>query len=215
MSYRFGCLLPVMLSALVVGACYGSPQTTTIISTIGEQQTARLPASATLADPKNDLVDGNGKKAKRQPMIDITALDATSDGSKLHAVLTVAGDVPAKLPATLQEVSYLIVIEADQSGDEDYNVLIGNTEKGGWSASLVDQGVGESYAGELFPGAFSITGNRITVSVPLTSLGSPTQLRISAITQVADHESGDVTAEDQVPMGEQYRPDSSWLMLET
>jgi hypothetical protein len=168
--------------------------------------------SAVLTDAKNDLVDASGKKAKPQPLIDITELNATSDGSgQMQLVLTVAGDIPATLPSTTREVTYALIIEADRSGDQNYALLVTNGEQGRWSVALTDYSAGKTHPGD--PEFAGVSGNHIALEVALSDLGSPSSLRISAIAQVADHKTGKVIAEDQVPKGEQYRPDASWLTL--
>ena len=133
-----------------------------------------------LTDGKNDLVDANGKKAKPQPIIDITELNATSDGTgSLQLSLTVAGDIPETLPSTTREVTYAVVIETDRSGDQDYALLVTNGEQGRWSVALTNYLAGKSYPGD--PEFSGVNGNHIALEVALSDLGSPSSLRISAI----------------------------------
>jgi hypothetical protein len=202
----------LVLAALALVGCVGGHTESTIIGTIGEPESVKPAVSAVLTNGKNDLVDANGKKANPQPIIDITELNAMSDGTgSLQLGLTVAGDIPATLSSTAREVTYAIVIEADGSGDEDYALLVTNGEQGRWSVALTDYSAGKTLAGDReFSG---VSGHHIALDVALTDLGSPSSLRISAIAQVADHKTGKVIAEDQVPEGEQHRPDASWLTL--
>ena len=98
--------------------------------TVAPAANAGLVAEATtIKDPKNDLVDENGKKAARAPHIDLTRLDAAADGTELRMSLTMAGNVPPEMSSIRQELTYLVIIEADASGEMNYWVTLGKPGK--------------------------------------------------------------------------------------
>jgi hypothetical protein len=172
-----------------------------------------LVAEGTIKDAKSDLTDPNGKKVGRKPHIDLTQLQAVADGRNLRLSLTMAGNVPAKVPSVQQELKYLVAVEADGSGVDDYWVTLTNMENGSWSVSYTDWATGLSGNDETFPGSFTVTDNHIDVTISLTALGSPSALRLAVYTQLADHKTGNVAAQDQAPKGEPYVPAKAWLTL--
>jgi hypothetical protein len=169
--------------------------------------------AVSIKDPKNDLVNEDGKKVKRVPHVDITRLYAWANGAELRVTLRMAGDVPDEMSSVRQELNYLVMVEADESGSEDYWLMLTNQEDGSWAPELTDLATGQGRHGDDFPGYHVIADNELSFSVSLTALGSPSSLRLSAITQKADHETGRVEAEDQAPKGEQYIPADAWLKL--
>jgi hypothetical protein len=214
------------VSALLVAACGGggpAPQRPAEDSTATRAPAIAAPEPAEdglvadavgIKDPKSDLRNADGKKIKKRvPHIDITRLSASADGTDLRITLRLAGDVPREMASFQQELNYLVVLEADKSGENDYWLMLTNLEAGSWSPALSDWATNYTKDEDEFPGTFVVADNEVSFIVSLSALGSPTSLRLSAITQKADHETGDVEAEDQVPKGEQYVPAKSWLTL--
>jgi hypothetical protein len=170
-------------------------------------------AATVLTDKKNDLVDEDGGEAPRNPHVDITKVEARADGTDLIVSITLAGGLPDTLSSLRQELTYLFVIEADDSGEFDYWMTVENREDGHWSPSLTDWATSQSYFDDEYPGSYSVDANAVMMRIPLWALGSPSRVRLQAISQRADHESGEVVAEDQAPEGEQYRPSADWLAI--
>jgi hypothetical protein len=168
---------------------------------------------AALTDSKNDLADEDGHKAKSNPQIDLVRAEATADGTDLQVTMTMAGNVPAKISSNRQELNYVVEVEAKGAKTLDYWLIVTNLEGGAWYAALTDWGGNSAEEDNEFPGTFAVDKNQVTIRVPLAVLGSPTRLRMMAVTQRADHKSGKVVAEDQVPKGDQSVPTTSWLTL--
>lgn len=105
------------------------------------------------------------------------------------------------------------MVEADDSGEFNYWLSVENRESGAWAASLTDWSTNYTYDQEEFPGSFSVEGAKVAIRIPLDTLGSPSLVRLSAITQRADHTTGAVGAEDQAPEGAQFEPTQAWLTL--
>ena len=218
-----------LVAVIVVAAGCGSGPFVSHAGTIAPDETAAATAATaaatatltdglvarpqTITDPKNDLVDEDGRKAKTNPHIDLTRMEAEADGSDLQVTMTMAGDIPAKISSTRQELNYVVEVEAEGSQPFDYWLLVTNLESGAWYAALTDWAGNSAEEDNEFPGTFVVGRNVVTVRVPLTVLGSPSRLRMLAVTQRADHKSGKVVAEDQVPKGDQSVPSKSWLTL--
>lgn len=167
-----------------------------------------------LKDPKGDLVDEDGQKAARNPHVDVLNVSASADGEHLWVGLTLAGTVPDSISTVRQELTYLLMIEADLSGDYDYSATIENREDGDWVGSLTDWATGQTYSNAAFPGVVSVAGNVLSYRIRLTALGSPSTLRIGVITQRAEHEDGTVLAQDDVPANaDGFAPSGKWLIL--
>jgi hypothetical protein len=93
-------------------------------------------------------------------------------------------------------------------------ILVANRENGTWYASLTDFSSGHADTGDAFPGSLFIADKLVTITVPLTSLRMPTQLRLGVVSQRADHAHGAVLAEDEAPKGASTdKPGETWLTL--
>jgi hypothetical protein len=88
-----------------------------------------------------------------------------------------------------------------------------NLESGSWSPSLTDYSTGQAYSDTTFPGVATVAGRTVSITVSLDALGTPEHLRLSAVTQRADNETGGVIAEDELTEGAQGSPMGQWLSL--
>ena len=70
-----------------------------------------------------------------------------------------------------QELNYLVVIEADASGGNDYWLMLTNLEDGSWSPVLSDYTTNYTKDDDEFPGSHVIADNEVSFTVPLTALG--------------------------------------------
>jgi hypothetical protein len=168
-----------------------------------------------IKDKKGDLVDEADDPVTKNGQVDIVKLTASADGSSLRLLLDLAGDVPAGVSSTDQQITYLFQVETDRSGTFDYWIVISNLENGAWSASITDYteaGHGASAYGPRFPGSNVVDGRSVAVTVALQALGHPSRLRIAAAAQRADHVSGVVLAEDHAPK-DTTKPSKAWLAL--
>jgi hypothetical protein len=217
---------PGLVAAIVAAAGCGSGPIASDARTVAPYESAAASGAATatltkglvarpeaITDPRNDLVDEDGRKAKTNAHIDLTRLEAEADGSDLQVTMTLAGDIPARTSSTRQELNYVVEVEADGAQPFDYWLLVTNLESGAWYAALTDWAGNSAEEDNEFPGTLVVAKNLVIVRVPLSVLGSPTRLRMLAVTQRADHKSGKVVAEDQVPKGDQSVPTKSWLTL--
>jgi hypothetical protein len=170
----------------------------------------------TLEDRRGDLVDGNREKVSEHAPVDILNMTGYADGDELHLTLALAGTAPRTRSPLDQETTYLFAVEKDGSGQSDYWITLRNRGSGVSSPELIEntgEGGTRTSSGDTFPGAMEVDENTVKATVRLDALGDPSTLRISAITQGTDFETGDVLAEDQVPEGRQDTPGDAWLTL--
>ena len=223
----------LVAAVLAAAACGAAPVASPVVTAVPETSvastepaTATATASATatvtaglvappraLTDPKNDLVDEDGHKATRNPHIDLVRVEAEADGTDLQVTMTMAGNVPARISPNRQELDYVVEVEAQGAQTLDYWLLVTNVEGGAWYAALTDREGDSAEEDNEFPGTLVVDKNSVIVRVPLAVLGSPSRLRMMAVTQRADHKSGKVVAEDQVPRGDQSVASTRWLTL--
>ena len=221
MNVRLLTAVAVVSSALLMscgGSASPSPAPSSSPSASQTPRTSPAPSGPTgkiakLKDPKSDLKDPDGGTAKRRSDIDIVAVSGQVVKGQLVVNVQVAATIAATYPSAKADVSYLVAIEADGSGDSDYWLTLTNREDGSWVPELTDWATSETYPDKEFPGAGAPSKSTVSFRVDLESLGSPGELRLSVITQVADHETGNVVAEDQSPAGQQYIPDKKWLTV--
>jgi hypothetical protein len=64
-----------------------------------------------------------------------------------------------------------------------------------------------------YRGSYALTDNVMVLTIPLTALGSPSRMRLHAVTQLADLESGDVLASDAAPKGVMGGSPEGWMTL--
>lgn len=225
-ALRSASLVAAVLAAAACGSAPAASPAVTVVPEASvasaEAPTATAAATATeglvatpraLTDPKNDLVDEDGHKATRNPHIDLVRVEAEADGTELQVTMTMAGNVPAKISPDRQELDYVVEVEAQGAQTLDYWLLVTNVDGGAWYAALTDWEGNSAEEDNEFPGTLVVDKNSVMVHVPLAVLGSPSRLRMMAVTQRADHKSGRVVAEDQVPRGDQSIASKSWLTL--
>lgn len=208
-----GCASPALVRPSVTVAPEGSAVTTEAPPTTATAIAGLVAGPRALTDPTNDLVDEDGHKANRNPAVDLTRFEANADGTELNVTMTLDGDVPTKVSSTSQELNYIVEVEAAGAQPFDYWLLVTNLESGAWYAALTDWDGNSAEEDNQFPGTFIVAKNHVIISVPLAALGSPTRLTLMAVTQRADHASGKVVAEDQVPTGDQSIASKDWLTL--
>ena len=179
MKFQIAALAVSAGVAMVVASCGGTEATrppeesAAPAATRAPAMAAPVPAddglvadAVTIKDPKNDLVNEDGRKVKRVPQIDITRLYAWANGTDLRITLRLAGNVPKDMSSVSQELNYLVVIEADESGEYDYWVMLTNLEDGSWSVALSDWATGLSQSDEKFPGYHVIAKNEVSFPYP-------------------------------------------------
>lgn len=197
-----------MLAVVLTASCgFGASPSSTSTSDPQLVATAR-----SIADPPGDLADEAGKKVVGNTPVDLTQVEASADGTDLRVTLTMAGDVPPKIASTSQKLNYIVVIEADRSGDFDYSLIVTNLETGVWSVGYTEWPTGVAHTDANFPGTFQVLKNQVTFTISLSAIGSPASLRMSAITKLADKD-GNIVAQDQAPTGDPYKPAEGWLSL--
>jgi hypothetical protein len=208
-----GCASPALVRPSVTVAPEASAVTAEAPPTTATAIEGLVAGPRALTDPTNDLVDEDGHKANRNPAVDLTRFEANADGTELNVTMTLDGDVPTKVSSTSQELNYIVEVEAAGAQPFDYWLLVTNLESGAWYAALTDWDGNSAEEDNQFPGTFIVAKNHVIISVPLAALGSPTRLTLMAVTQRADHASGKVVAEDQVPTGDQSIASKDWLTL--
>ncbi len=219
----------IVLGALVVtalvGCSEGAPVTTvtangspgpvvTFINTSAPISGQLIAGQVELEDAKGDLVDEDGRTSARNPHVDVRRVSASADGTHLWVSVDVGGTIPASISTTRQLLNYLLIIEADRSGEFDYWVAVENRENGSWVGNLTDWATSQTYAEENFPGVVSVSDNTVSFRISLTALGSPSSVRIGVVTQRAENSDGSVLAQDEVPAGSfDFKPTKTWLRL--
>jgi hypothetical protein len=194
----------VLLAALVAGC--GSPAAIPQPTQAGARSlptptiTARpgLVANAELKDKRGDVHGGEGRDAPRTPRVDIVKVTAAADGDHIRVALYFAGDVPKTLSSFEEEITYGIDMTVNDSGNVDYSVTVGNLEGGNWDARLTPW-FDTAAIEYLHP----IVDGLVGFVVPLSSIGSPTAIRLRVIAERVDHADGSLLAEDH----------TSWLTL--
>ena len=166
-----------------------------------------------LKDPKADLRNASGGVVTGHGIVDVVGVSGQIVKGQLVVKIQVVGKIPASYSTTKAEINYIVAVERDESGDSDYWVALTNREDGSWVAELTVWDTSDTLAAEQFPGTGTADNRTVSLRVDLAALGSPHTLRLSVISQVANAESGDVLAEDQVPAGQQYLPSKKWLTL--
>ncbi len=202
----------------LLAACGGStgPSGSGAADPSAARPAASAGGPATLQDAQGDLKDDTGAAAKPRPDIDVKQVSASTAGGNLVVDLVLAGNIPAKSPATKTQTSYAITIEPNGTGRSDYWLQLTNQKNGSWQAELDDWTVNKAFAGKTFPGSFKLTKNVLRMTVKLKALHSPSTIRLAVLTQLTDQLSGAVVvAEDVAPEGEPYQPTDQWLTLKT
>ena len=214
----------VVCISIIVAACGGAEAPPSSPPTPGATATAQpnqsplgdgmTSAPVAFDDGENDLVDSDdGSRADRNPHIDLTRVEASANGMEVVISMTMAAVIPPDVSASEQELTYVVAIQADRSDDLLYWAFVGNDDSGDWYGGYTEFATGLSFDGASFPGVVDVSGSTVTMRLPLEWVGSPTTLRMMAVTQSADHATGDVHGEDQAPEGDQSVPADGWLTL--
>jgi hypothetical protein len=183
--------------------------------TYGESPPAGTPAPAvTIKDAAGDITDSSGKKVSKNALIDITALSGSADRGNLNLKLALAGAVPESLSSKKQALTYRFVLETNRSGAYDFWVTLSNTAAGKWAITLDDyRPGGQSYTDSDFHGTLKASGKAIIATIPLWELGSPSTIRIAALSRRDDQKTKKLVAADHVPKRSADSPGSDWLTI--
>ena len=173
------------------------------------------PTSASLDDPAGDLTSLEGAAVAGPAHLDALRVEASVDGETLFVTLRLASGPPSGVDGSVEQMTYLIVIDTDGPEDMDYWVTAENRSSGNFAFTLTDWADSYTYDTDTgdYPGAGAIADDTILWRLPLDALGSPSRLRISIWAQLSvDFEP---VAEDFVPDG---GPDLSgdpvgWLVV--
>jgi hypothetical protein len=209
------------LVGLLVGGCglapggSSEPEPSGSPLTYEASPTAASPAPVvTIKDDAGDLTDARGRKVTKNALVDITSLSASADRGKLSLKLVVAGAVPKSLSSKKGALTYRFVLETNRSGAYDFWVTLANTSDGKWAVTLDDyRPGGQSYTGSDFHGTLAATGAAIVASIPLSVLGSPSTVRIAAMTRRDDEATKQLVAADHVPKRSADTPGNDWLIV--
>jgi hypothetical protein len=156
------------------------------------------PASGTLEDATGDLRDQSGAPVAGYGYIDITMLTGAVAASDLVVQLTLAA-APPDLDASVDEITYLIILDTHGDDDPEYWIGLQNLSDAAYRPTMNDWVAGTAFDGDAFPGGAAVEGRLAAWRVPLGALGSPGRIRMSAVTQDVLAASGEVVAEDQLP----------------
>ena len=139
---------------------------------------AQEPAVGSLAliDAAGDLVDvDTGEPIEGPGYMDLTGLEVSADGGQLAIRFDVADTVPAAPDPLHTSVDYVLNIDTDGDGFQDYHVAVGS--EGGWQATLFDYDtVFETELGEAV-----VADRSLGAIVLLSELGFPSEMRFQGL----------------------------------
>jgi len=160
---RFGCMVAMGLSLALLLPSTG---------------TAQEAASGSLAlqDATGDLHDfATGEPFEGPGYMDLTGLDVSTDGGQLTVRFHVAEAVPEAPDPLYTTVDYILNIDTDGDGFQNYHIQIGSED--GWQARLFDHDtVFETELGEAV-----VVDDSLVAMVLLSELGSPTDMRFQGL----------------------------------
>jgi hypothetical protein len=207
-------LLVAGCSGLPIGLPSSAPATPRPVHADDDPTTGITAPQVSLQDAKGDPTDGRGRKVTKNSMIDIVVLAGSADGTDLHLTLTLGASIPKTLSSKKQAITYRFAVEANDSGTFDFWITLANQDSGKWLASIADyRSGGQTYSGAQFRGSLAVAGNTVTGTIPLWMLGSPSRVRIAAITLRSDQAAKKFVAGDHVPKRSADTPGPDWLTL--
>jgi hypothetical protein len=190
-----------MRSSISVTAVGLSIATALLVPLAGEAQGPAV-GSLSLQDAAGDLSDvATGEPLEGPAYIDLTGLDVSADGGQLTVRFDVAEAVPEAPDPTYTTVDYVLNIDTDGDGFQNYHLQIGS--EGGWQAALFDYDT--VFETEL--GAATVTGQSLMAMVLLSELGFPPAMRFQGLMSAVEYADpvGDPFAfvewEDRAPDG--------------
>jgi hypothetical protein len=169
-----------MRSSISVTAAGLSIVTALLVPLAGEAQGPAV-GSLSLLDPAGDLRDvATGEPLEGPAYIDLTGLDVSTDGGQLTVRFDVAEPVPEAPDPLFTTVDYVLNIDTDGDGFQNYHLQIGS--EGGWRATLFDYDtVFETELGEA-----TVTGQSLVAMVLLSELGFPPAMRFQGLMSAVD-----------------------------
>lgn len=126
-------------------------------------------------------------------------MEADAFASEIRLQLALLAAPPPSLSG-LEKVSYVFVLDTDGDVGPEYSINFETRDDGSYAASLDDHLGGYRYEGSEFPGSILFQERVVFVQLALSSLGSPTNMKVCAVTR-ATGPNGTVAAEDNVPDG--------------
>jgi len=132
--------------------------------------------SLVLQDLTGDLHDlATGEPLEGPGYMDLTGIDISADGGQLMARFEVAEVVPEAPDPQYTTVDYILNIDTDGDGFQNYHIQIGSED--GWQARLFDHDtVFETELGEAV-----VVDDSLVAMVLLSELGSPTDMRFQGL----------------------------------
>ena len=153
------------------------------------------------SDPTGDLVHETGKSDDRPRYVDIEEVTGTADGLTLDLAMTLRAEPPTTRSNAVERLRYYFALDTTGDGKIDYVVDLENYSDGtfraavdGWNPNLPLGPRAETFT-------IMIDGRRVSASVPLSTLQSPSAVQFCAFAMSAVPEGAPIFVKDYAPDG--------------
>jgi hypothetical protein len=127
--------------------------------------------------------------------LDIVAMRVDAASASLDLALDLAAAVPPGSPSVGQ-LAYMFYLDIDGDRAWDVTVALKLVPEGGFRPSFIDRRSGRTLEGPQYPGAASLTGSTVSLTLRLEAIGCPPMVGVRAASQQTK---GGSTAGDEAP----------------
>lgn len=164
-------ILPLFLLAGGCGSSSGAANATQTSLPSGESRPSPGVVEA-IAD-LGATVDPSGQPAPAPRIAQIDSVSIAKEGQSLKFSMDVSGKLPDARPADTAAAEWGFLLDTNGDGKPDWGVFARFPSQDNWSWGLYNENSKSQLIGKQFPGTFTRSGTKLTLTLNESAIGSP------------------------------------------
>ncbi len=202
-----GALLLATLAACGTTTPSQAQRSASSTGSVAAVPTSSSPSPASAASTPRTSIEAADPSADVTPAsIDIVRIRVELAQDRIALTMTLAAVIPTDDPLA-GLLAYRFYLDTDGDATWDHMAALEAAPTGGFVPVLVDRLPGRKREGDRYPGTANVSGQVVSMTVPLADMGCPARIAVRAS---AEHTEAGLTSRDEVPAAA-----TEWLRVET